>query len=203
MVQNSRVRLAVVNSLERYLNSEGSTFTRRTPLVSLTVSAETQGSDGMPLNDFFTAYGHSMKELPSEAQLTAEVRAVGERLAGLQSASIEDRYFGPVLFEGEAAAEVVAQALARRLPATPVMISNNPQFRGVGGAENPLLDRIDSRLLPDFLSLVDNPTATQAEGHPLLGAYKVDEEGTPAGRQSYPRFAPGSRIQIFSTPKFR
>jgi hypothetical protein len=179
-VQNSHVRLSVVNTLERYLNSEGSIFTRRVPLVSLTVSVETQASDGMPLNDFFSAYGRSISELPSEAQLTTEARALGERLARLQSAPFEDRYHGPVLFEGEAAAELVAQALARRLPATPSPTSNNPQFRGFNSQENALLDKIDSRVLPEFLSLVDNPTATQAENHPLLGSYKVDEEATPA-----------------------
>jgi hypothetical protein len=183
-VQNSHVRLSVVNTLERYQNSEGSSFTRRVPLVSLTVSVETQASDGMPLNDFFSAYGRSINELPSEAQLTAEARTLGERLTGLQSALLEDRYHGPVLFEGEAAAELVAQALARRLPATPSLISNNEQFSAFGAQENPLLDKLDSRVLPEFLSLVDNPTATRAENHPLLGSYKVDEEATPARETS-------------------
>jgi hypothetical protein len=179
-VNDSHVRLSIINSLEHYLNSEGTTFTRRIPVVSLTVSAETQSSDGMPLSDFFSAYGHSFKDLPSEAELTADAQAVGDRLTKLQSAPVGDRYNGPVLFEGEAAAEVVAQAVARRLPATPILISDNPQFRGFAGQENPLLDKIDSRVLPDFLSLVDNPTANQADDHFLFGSYKVDEEGTPA-----------------------
>ena len=179
-VQNSRVRFFAVNTLERYINSEGSTFTRRIPFVSLTVVADTQGSDGMPLNDFFAAYGHSIKELPSEAQLAAEVRAIGDRLTRLQSAPVEERYNGPVMFEGEAAAEVIAQSFARKLPAMPATISSNPQFSGFGQQSNPLLDKIDARVLPEFLSLVDNPTATQAEDHPLIGSYKVDEEGTPA-----------------------
>lgn len=178
--QNSRVRFSAVNTLERYINSEGSAFTRRVPFVSLTAQADTQGPDGMPLNDFFAAYGHSIKELPSEAQLTAEIRAIGERLTRLQSAPVEDRYNGPVMFEDEAAAEVIAQSLGRKLPATPATISNNPQFSGVSQQTNPLLDKIDARVLPEFLSLVDNPTVTQAENHPLIGSYKVDEEGTPA-----------------------
>lgn len=179
-VDNSRARLSVVNVMERYINSEGTTFTRRVPFVSLTASAETQGSDGMPLTDFYAAYGHSLKEMPSKAEMTAEVRAVGERLTRLQSAPLEERYNGPVLFEGEAAAELVAQALARRLSATPVMISSNSQFSAMGGQENPLLNKIDARILPDFLNLVDNPTATGADDHALVGSYKVDEEGTPA-----------------------
>jgi TldD protein len=35
-------------------------------------------------------------------------------------------------------------------------------------------------VLPPFLSVVDDPTLRSFEGHALLGAYKVDDEGVPA-----------------------
>lgn len=184
-VESSRVRLSVTNMLERFINSEGNSFTRRIPLVSLTAVAGTQAADGMPLNDFFAIYGHSTKELPAEAVLTSELRTLGDRLGKLQAAPVDERYGGPVLFEGEAAAEIVAQAFAKHLPGVPRSISDNPQFeRAFAGQESSLLDRIEARVFPDFLGLVDDPTATQVDDHPLLGSYTVDEEGTVARKTS-------------------
>ena len=41
-----------------------------------------------------------------------------------------------------------------------------------------------SRVLPDFLSVVDDPTIASFEGHNLLGDYEVDDEGVKASRVS-------------------
>jgi len=181
-VEVSHVRLTVANTLERFISSEGSSFTRRAPLVALTVTASAQAADGMPVSDFMAAYGRSIKDLPSEKALSAEIAALGERIGKLRAAPVEDRYNGPVLFEDEAAAELIAQVFARQLPAVPGMITDNPQLERAlaGRGESKLLEKIEARVLPDFLSVIDNPTATQAEDHRLLGTYKVDEEGTSA-----------------------
>src|SRR5208337_2612362 len=39
-----------------------------------------------------------------------------------------------------------------------------------------------SRVLPDFLSVVDDPTLASFDGKPLLGRYEVDDEGVRAMR---------------------
>jgi predicted Zn-dependent protease len=41
-----------------------------------------------------------------------------------------------------------------------------------------------SRVLPDFLSVVDDPTISTFEGHGLLGSYLVDDEGIRPARVS-------------------
>jgi predicted Zn-dependent protease len=45
---------------------------------------------------------------------------------------------------------------------------------------NGLLNKLGARVLPDFLNVVDDPTATHERDSLLLGGYKVDEEGVPA-----------------------
>ena len=37
-----------------------------------------------------------------------------------------------------------------------------------------------ARVLPDFISVVDDPTVDTFAGHGLGGSYKVDDEGVPA-----------------------
>ena len=180
-VFTSQVRFSVINTTERFINSEGTSFTTQVPLVFLQATAATQAADGMPISDFVSHYGRSLKELPPESAITSELRDLGIRLGNLQTAPLEERYSGPVLFEDQAAAEIVAQALAQELPAMPNMVSDNPQLnQAFSRRENKLLDKIEARILPEFLSLVDDPTATQADDHLLFARYKIDEEGTAA-----------------------
>lgn len=181
-IQTSHVQFAADNRFERYLNSEGSTFTRMTPRVSLRITASSQAADGMPLRDFISAYGYAVKDLPSESALLAQIHEMGERIKQLQAAPVQDRYNGPVLFEGQAAAEVFARRFAELLPAQPNVISSNPQMLQGLRLQQPsgLLNKLGARVLPDFLNVVDNPTATREGDDLLLGGYKVDEEGVPA-----------------------
>jgi hypothetical protein len=46
--------------------------------------------------------------------------------------------------------------------------------------DNPFLDKLGARVLPEFLSVVDNPTLPEFNGTQLLGSYHVDDEGVRA-----------------------
>ena len=177
----SKVRLGVSNVRTLYVNSEGSSFTRTSPTVSLVALAATQALDGMPLQDFVALYGRSMGELPGKEMLAARVREMGERLEKLREAPLLDRYNGPVLFEGQAAAEVCSQILAPRLLAVRRPVAENPQVEAyLGMMDNPFLDKLGARVLPEFLSVVDNPTLPEFNQTRLLGSYQVDDEGVRA-----------------------
>jgi predicted Zn-dependent protease len=181
-IQTSHVEFFAENRLERYMNSEGTTFTRTIPRVSLRAFASTQAVDGMPLNDSVSAYGYSMTDLPSRSALLTAIREMGDTLSRLENAPLEERYNGPVLFEDQAAAEVFARHFAELLPAQPNLVASNPQLLQSLRVQQSsgLLNKLHSRVLPDFLSVVDDPTATHAGDSVLLGGYKVDEEGIPS-----------------------
>jgi hypothetical protein len=181
-IQASLAQFLSDDSSEQYLNSEGTAFTRTLPRVSLRITASTQAPDGMALSDLLVVYGYAMKDLPSESALLSRVRDLQERLTKLRNAPVEERYHGPVLFEGRAAAEVFARHFADQLTARPNVIASNAQLLQALRAQQPnsLLDRIDSPVLPDFLSVVDDPTAAHVGDDLLFGGYKVDEEGTPS-----------------------
>jgi predicted Zn-dependent protease len=181
-IQASSVHFSADNRLERYLNSEGGTFTRLIPRVSVRITASTQAPDGMPLSDFVSAYGRTLKDLPSAAELQSQIRTMALGLNKLQAASLEDRYNGPVLFEEQAAAEVFARTFAEALQVQPSLISNNPQLEDALRQQQSsgLLNKLGARVLPDFVDVVDDPTASQEKQTLLFGGYKVDEEGVVA-----------------------
>ncbi len=86
-------------------------------IVGLDGSAATQAADGAPLSDHFLLFRRSWSDLPPRAELVRELRELGSRLTALRGAALLDQYNGPVLFEGQAAAELFAQVFAQRLVA--------------------------------------------------------------------------------------
>ena len=84
-IHTSSVRISAGNSTVWYVNSEGSSFVRQTPLVSLVAQAATQADDGMPLQDFVTAYAPLLEQLPKKAELEGMVRSIR---ANLQAPSL-------------------------------------------------------------------------------------------------------------------
>jgi hypothetical protein len=125
-----------------------------------------------------------VEELPSREQLAARIRSIGANLKSLRAASLVEQYNGPVLFEGQAAAELFAQAFVPNLVATRRPLSDNPGFeRYLAQAENPFVDKIGARVLPSMLSVTDNPTLAQYLNLPLAGSYRMDDEGI-AGRET-------------------
>jgi hypothetical protein len=178
-VAASEVQIAYRSVITRYANSEGTTFTRSSPRLYLQISAAAQAADGTPLEDVITVWARGLGDLPPEPELARRARDLGASLARRKQAPALTTYNGPVLFEGPAAAEVFAQVFVPRLLATRAPIFDDSRFGG-GGAENPFLDRLGGRVLPEFLSVRDDPTATRQGGEALLGGYTIDDDGVVA-----------------------
>jgi predicted Zn-dependent protease len=181
-IYTSSVRFWAGNSFIRYLNSEGTSYTRREPEITFNVRATTQAADGTPLEDFVWLYARSLDELPSADELAVGVRALGQRLKDIRATSKIENYNGPVLVEGDAAPQVfefafVSDLLGVRRPLADSQIGTLMQRNTPG--ENPFLDKIGARVLPDFLSVTDNPTLAEYKGVHLAGSCKVDEDGVP------------------------
>lgn len=178
-IYTSGVSLSATNSYVRYLNSEGTWYTREEPRVTFNAHANTQAADGAPLEDSTSLYAQSLEGLPDKDALTARVRALGQRLQDLRASSQMQSYNGPVLAEGDAAPQLfrlifLPNLLGVRRP----MMDTTLGMRDTQ-AENPFLDKIGGRVLPDFLSVSDNPTLAEWHGKPLAGTCKVDEDGVP------------------------
>jgi microcin-processing metallopeptidase PmbA/TldD-like protein len=177
----STVHLAVMNTYTRYVNSEGSSFTRMDPGVMLTALAKTQAAEGMPLEDFVAATGRSHQDLPRREVLAARIREMGTRLEQLRNAPTLEQYSGPMLIEDEAAAELFSQVFAPKLLALRRPLSDNPQLgMFLSQMEDTFVGRIGARVLPEFLTVVDDPTIDEFNRVRLVGGYKADDDGVRA-----------------------
>ncbi len=178
-INDSRVEAGMNNRRSDYINSEGTTFNYSLPVVWVQTLARTQSSDGTVLQDFDVIH-QRWGELPDLKSLQQRVSTMGDALSTRREAEFVDRYSGPVLFEGQAAAELFVQVMAPRLLAIRVPFTEDLRMNRVTEAvRNPFVDKIGSRVLPRFLSVRDDPTLHTTNGSSLLGSYPVDDDGIP------------------------
>jgi hypothetical protein len=177
-IYTSSVSLGTSDTRAWYLNSEGSAATEESSSAIFMAMAQTQAVDGTMLPDWVTATGRSLDALPGESELGSQIRTMADRLTRVRRAAMVDRYNGPVLFDGAAGAEAFSQVFAPKLLAMRTPASDNPQIEAYAAQNvSKLQDRLGSRVLPSFLSIVDDPTQSSYQGTPLVGSYSVDDEG--------------------------
>jgi TldD protein len=176
----SNVAFRSVVSTFRLTNSEGSVI--RTPELfsDLEIRARAVADDGSQVWNTIFLTAKRAADLPDQAKLTAVVDQVAAETEAIRVAPLADDYSGPVLFENEAAAAMLAQVLSDALHVDRKPVA--PPGQPVQMLDGVWSSRIGSKVLPDWASLSDDPTQQQFDGKPLLGSYQVDVEGTAAKR---------------------
>jgi len=174
-VKNSSVELEANAGGYLMANSEGTEVREPESAVVVRVRAAAQSDDGMTVRDAVTFHSLDAARMPTDAEMNRRVTALAQNVAALAHAPKGADYSGPVLFEGEAGAQVFAEVLGRNLALTrrPVMEGG----RGGGFQISELDGRIGARVLPDTFDVVDDPTQKEWRGRPLFGSYDVDREG--------------------------
>ena len=179
-IHQSRVYTDMDIRRSYYVNNEGASYVKVVPWVQVRAWATTQAADGTILEDSEVFYARS-DALPEREILVDQVLAMAEALSARREAETLDRYSGPVLFEGQAAAGLLAGSFAPRLVAVRVPVADGFRYeRPAAAARNPFADKIGARVMPRFLDVRDDPTLDRYGQHRLLGGFRVDDEGVPA-----------------------
>jgi predicted Zn-dependent protease len=84
-----------------------------------------------------------------------------------------DDYHGPVLFAGDAAADMFNRLFVPPIEAVRPEVGTTARTRGA------YTSSLHSLVLPTYISVVDDPTMHAFEGQALIGSYAVDDEGVP------------------------
>jgi len=162
-----------------FINSEGMEYITTSSYCGLEIVAASQAADGMPVTTHFAAYGLSPLDLPDKDSVLRAAKAVAESIK-LQMAAkeLDEPYSGPILFTEQAAAEVFAQVFA------PNLAAQREQMTETGTQDNDrytaFQNKIGGRVLPEFLEVYDEPSKQKFEKTPLVGFYKIDDEGIKA-----------------------
>jgi len=175
-VQYSSANLRAV-AVNRYLvNSEGAIVRHGYTGYAANISVGTQAPDGMELSRDNGTVAAAAKDLESWTAFRKRTIDDLKNLEALRNApvvSAED-YHGPVLFSGDAAADILEGLFIPNVEAA------RPEMGTTARTQGAYSSSFHARVLPDFLSVTDDPLTTTFNGQSLLGAYAVDDEGVPA-----------------------
>jgi len=163
-------RFSLMN--EYFLNSEGTVTRTGRNAYSVQISASTQAPDGMRLarSPAWTVANYT--ELPTREKLVQYSKEALETLKALRNAPIVDEeYRGPVLFEADAADDVISGLVGGNI------LGRKPQLGAPNRTTGAFATSYKSRVLPTFIEVVDDPTMKEFQGKSLIGNYDVDSEG--------------------------
>ena len=174
-VYNSSVTLQVQQTTSYFVSSEGSKVETPGIMARLVVEASTRADDGMDLVRVETFESTKPAGLPSEQELAAKEEKMAADLKALRVAPLAEPFDGPALLSGRAAAVFFHEVLGHRL--------EGHRQRGETEGQT-FTKKVNQSVLPDFLSVSDDPTLHILNGVALAGSYSHDDEGVPAQRVS-------------------
>jgi len=172
-IQRSLVVVIVERTRRYWVSSEGTRLVVPAGSVRLVMEAETQADDGMDLMRVETFQAEALDGLPGKAELAAGVEKMAADLEALRKAPPAEPFDGPALLSGRAAAVFFHEVLGHRL--------EGHRQRGEQEGQT-FTKKINQQVLPEFLSVTDDPTERTLNGTYLAGWYQYDDEGVPAAR---------------------
>lgn len=175
-IYDSSVSLNVKIAHKYFVNSEGTESLQPAAIVSLYARASTQAPDGMRLKHFVPFFGIDLEQFPSEKEMAVKVQKMAEELTSLTKAPVLEKYIGPVLVMGQAASELFAQVLAPQLSGERPLLMEQQRMAAMD-TQSKLVSRLNRRVLPSFINVVDDPTQKTLNKRQLIGSYKVDDQG--------------------------
>jgi predicted Zn-dependent protease len=178
-IVGSTVSLQVNYANSYFLNSEGSAYRFADDLITYRVNASAQAADGMPITHGESILARNLKAFGSENELRRAATDVAKNVTALVSAPMGENYAGPVLFEGVSSAQFFAQMLGPNLSIARRITAGAAGGRGgpaAAQAPGELEGRVGSKVLPEWMDVVDDATQESYKGRELLGYYPIDME---------------------------
>jgi len=172
-IYESGAELVVEREVRWMVTSEGTAL--RVPRTHWRVAlwAATIAEDGMQLRVFDAADAHTEDTLPSQDELLASAEALASQLMVLRDAPLLEPYTGPAVLRGHAAGVFFHEVFGHRIEGHRQKSESEGQT---------FKDMVGEPILPDFLSVIDDPTIKERVGVDLNGYYLYDDEGVPSER---------------------
>jgi predicted Zn-dependent protease len=173
-VYDARATISMTFARKYLLTSEGSRVAQNEGLPSvLDVWAATRADDGMKLTTHRRWMMRKLSDLPPEAQLVKAAEDLADQLGAQRRALVQAPLAAPAILDPEMTGVLFHEALGHKLEGQRQRDPHQSQvFR----------DLVGKKIIPDFLSLIDDPTLESFKGQPLHGHYRYDDEGVPAQR---------------------
>ena len=162
--------------LNRYfVNTEGTVTRNGEAVYTYSFEGSSQAPDGMRIDRSHGYIVGRADELPKPEEVKKDAEQLISTFEVLRKAPlVEDDYHGPVLFSADAATALFERLIVGNILGIRPEVGSDARVRGE------FASYYKSRVLPDFLSAVDDPRPRKVDGQTLIGSYDVDDEGVKA-----------------------
>jgi predicted Zn-dependent protease len=153
------------------VTTEGTRIQQGRGWARIVIGAQGKTADGMTLESGENFEAEDFSRLPKDETIAAAVERVGAELSALVRAPVVEPYVGPAILSGRAAAVFFHEIFGHR-------VEGHRQKDETEGQT--FTKSVGQPVLPDFLSVIFDPTRRTAEGVDLNGWYPYDDEGVKA-----------------------
>lgn len=153
-----------------FINSEGTRYIRDEILYSIDAEVTARAEDGKIIKNYRNLYYVLQEDLPSVEKIKSIVREMVEETIRLRKAEVLTPVSVPAILEQEAAGIVFHEAVGHRLEGERQIDDREGQT---------FKEKVGEKIVPAFLSIVDDPTIKDFNGAHLVGYYPFDDQGVP------------------------
>lgn len=158
----------------KYLvNSEGTAIQHGGTRARLAIYARTKAEDGMELYRYEAFDAFTPDKLPGATVIVAAIEKMAKDLLDLRKAPVIEPYTGPAILSGRASGVFFHEIFGHR-------IEGHRQKEEDSGQT--FTKQVNKPILPEFISVYDDPTLKQLVNTDLNGYYQFDDEGVKAQR---------------------
>jgi predicted Zn-dependent protease len=173
---------AVINSIVTFtaqaqnayqITSEGTQLQYGQIRYRLELFIQGKAPDGMDLERYYNFDWVKPSDAPDDKAVLAAGATLRKELEGLVAAPLNEPSVTPALLTGRAAAVFFHEVFGHRAEGHRQKDSSEGQT---------FAKKVDQQILPDFLTIIDDPTMPKLGKEDLLGFYEYDDEGVKAHR---------------------
>jgi len=172
-VINSIVTFTAVAENTLQLTSEGTQLQFGQIRYRLELFIQGKAADGMDIDRYYNIDWVNPSDAPDDKAVFAAAAQLRKEMEGLVVSPLNDPTVGPALLTGRAAAVFFHEVFGHR--------AEGHRQKDVNEGQT-FAKKVNEQILPDFLSIVDDPTLKKLGKQDLLGYYQYDDEGVIAQR---------------------
>jgi TldD protein len=155
------------------VNSEGAKLQFGQVRYRLELYIVGKAPDGMDMNRYYNFDWVDVKDTPTNEAVFAAEKTMRAELEALVKAPLVDPFAGPALLTGRAAAVFFHEVFGHR----------DEGFRQKDANEGQTFaKKVGQQIMPEFITIIDDPTMSRLNRDVLLGSYPYDDEGVPSER---------------------
>ncbi len=173
LVYDSNVTLGAYAGNRTIVTSEGTRLETSETRYRVTLSAGTKAEDGMDLNQMADFNAAKPDGLPDDATMEKAFREVLDQVMALRNAPLAEPYIGPAILRNRASGVFFHEIFGHR-------IEGHRQKDVTEGQT--FTKKLHQQILPDFISVYDDPTLARISDTDLRGHYLYDDEGVRSSR---------------------